>query len=66
MDFRFGNFDGIVSLSVFEFVTRPLARLPSYFPNELILLSVREKEYMKIIVGKMVDNMTQGSCILTR
>ena len=24
---------------------------------------VREKEYMKLDVGKVVDNMTRGSCI---
>ena len=26
---------------------------------------VREKEHMKLDVGKMVDHMTQGSCIST-
>ena len=28
-------------------------------------MSLTEKEYMKMIIGKVVDNMTQGHCIPT-
>jgi len=65
MDLGFGNFEGIMSLPVFEFIDRSIARLLSSFPSQLILLSVvRKKEYMKMIVGKVVENMAWGHCIL--
>ena len=55
---------GILSLLEFEFVTQALLRLPSSFLSQLILLMVvQEKGYMKLNVGKVVDNMTRGSCI---
>ena len=41
-------------------------KLPSNFPSQLVLLMVvREKEYMKLDVGKTVDHMTRESCIPT-
>ena len=53
-----------LSFLEFEFIAQALLRLPSSFPSELILLMVvQEKEYMKLDVGKVVDNMTKGSCI---
>ena len=53
-----------MSLLKFEFVAQAHLRFPSSFPSQLILLMVvREKEYMKLDVGKVVDNMTRGSCI---
>ena len=65
MDLGFGNFEGIVSLPVFEFIARSLAGLLFSFSSQLILLSVvRKKEYMKMIVGKVVNNMAWGHCIL--
>ena len=60
----FENFDGILSLLDFEFVTRVPLRLPSSFPSQLILLMVvQEKEYMKLDVGKVTHHMTWESCI---
>ena len=54
----------MLSLLEFEFIAQALLRLPSSFPSQLILLMVvQEKEYMKLDVGKVADNMTQGSCI---
>ena len=54
----------ILSLLKFEFVTQARLSLPSSFPSQLILLMViRQKEYMKLDVGKVVDNMTRRSCI---
>ena len=48
----------------FEFVAQAHLRLPSSFSNQLILLMVVwEKDYMKLDIGKVVDNMTRGSCI---
>ena len=62
----FKNFDGISSLLNFEFAARVLLRLSSSFPSQLVLrMVVRDKEYMKLDVGKVVDHMTRGSCILT-
>jgi len=53
-----------LSLLEFEFVAQALLRLPSSFSGQLILLMVaQEKEYMKLGVGKVVDNMTRESCI---
>jgi len=53
-----------LSLLKFEFIAEDLLRLPFSFPSQLILLMVaQEKEYIKLGVGKVVDNMTQGSCI---
>ena len=31
--------------------------------GQILLMVVWEKEYMKLGVGKVVDNMTRGSCI---
>ena len=64
----FENFDGIVSLPCFEHVARTYARLQESYQNQIFLLSiVLNKKYMKLNVGKMVDQMTWGSCIpLTR
>ena len=65
-DLGFENFDGISSLLNFEFVVRVPLRLPSSFPSQLVLLMViQDKEYMKLDVGKVVDHMTQKSCIPT-
>ena len=65
-DLGFENFDRISSLLDFEFTVQSLLRLPSSFLSQLVLLlAVREKEYMKLDVGKMVDNMTRESCIPT-
>ena len=65
-DLGFENFDGILSLLDIEFVTRVPLRLPSSFPSQLVLLMVaREKEYMKLDVGKVVDHMTRESCVPT-
>ena len=62
----FKIFDGILSLLDFEFAARALLSLSSYFSSQLILLLVvREKRYMKVDVGKVVDYMTRGSCIPT-
>ena len=53
-----------LSLLESEFITQARLRLPSSFPSQLILLmGVREKEYMKLDVGKVVDNITRESCI---
>ena len=53
-----------MSLLKFKFVAQAHLRLSSSFFSQLILLMVvRKKEYMKLNVGKMVDNMTRGSCI---
>ena len=58
------KFYGILSLLDFEFVTRVPLRLPSSFLSQLVILMVvREKEYMKLDVGKVVDHMTRESCI---
>ena len=55
-----------MSLLDFEFVARVPLRLPSSFPSQLVLLmAVREKEYMKLDVAKVVDYIIQGSCIPT-
>ena len=63
-DLGFENFDGISSLLDFKFVARVPLRLPSSFPNQLVLLMVvREKEYMKLDVGKVVDHMTRESYV---
>jgi len=44
-DLGFENFDGISSLLDFEFASKSLLRLPSSFPNQLVLLLViQEKE----------------------
>ena len=60
----FENFYEILSLLDFEFVARALLRLSSSFSSQLILLMVvQEKEYMKLDAGKVIDNMTRGSCI---
>ena len=62
----FKIFDGILSLLDFEFAARALLGLPSSFLSQLALLLVDwEKEYMKQNVGKIFDNMIQGSCIST-
>ena len=53
-----------MSLLEFEFVTQALLRLPSSFPSQLVFLMViRKEEYIELDVGKVVDNMTQGSSI---
>ena len=53
-----------MSLLEFEFVAQALLRIPTSFFSQLILLMVvREKEYMKLVVGTVVNNMTRGSCI---
>ena len=53
-----------MSLLKFEFVAQAHLKLPFSFPCQLIfLMVVREKEYMKLDVGKVVDNMTRESCI---
>ena len=50
---------GCSGLLDFKFVARALPRLPSSFLSQLILLIVvREKEYIKLDVGKVVDCMT--------
>ena len=59
----FENFDGILSLLEFEFVTQALLRLSSSFLSQLFLLMVDREEYMKLDVGKVVDHITRGSCI---
>ena len=65
-DLGFENFDGISSPLDFEFIARVPLRLPSSFLSQLVLLMVvREKEYMKLDVGKVVDHMTRESCIPT-
>ena len=65
-DLRFKIFYEILCLLDFEFAARALLRLRSFFPRQLVLLMVvREKKYMKLDVGKVVDHMTQGSCIPT-
>ena len=65
-DLEFENFDEISSLLDFKFAAQARLRLPSSFPSQLVLLLiVREKEYMKQDVGKMVDFMTRESCIPT-
>ena len=65
-DLRFKNFDEILSLLDFEFVTQALLRLLSSFPSKLVLLSVIwKKKCMKLNVGKVIDNMTRESCIPT-
>ena len=52
-----------MSLLEFEFIAQALLRLPSSFFSQLILLMIaQEKDYMKLGVGKVVDNMTQGNC----
>ena len=49
----------ISSLLDFEFAARALLRLPSSFSSQLVLLMVvRDKEYMKLDVGKVVDHNT--------
>jgi len=64
--FGFENFDGILSLLDFEFVARVPLRLPSSFPNLFVLLMVvREKDYMKLDVGEVVNYMTRESYIPT-
>ena len=50
-----------MSLLKFEFVAQARLRLPSFFP--FLLMVVREKDYMKLDAGKVIDNMTQGSCL---
>ena len=46
-DLEFKSLDGISSLLDFEFTAQALLRLLSSFPSQLILLLiVREKEYM--------------------
>jgi len=63
---RIENFGGISSPLDFEFVARVPLRLPSSFPSQLVLLMVvQEKEYMKLDVGKVVDNNAWGSWIST-
>ena len=53
-----------MSLLKFEFVAQAHLRFSSSFPSQLILLMVvREKEYMKMDIGRVVDNMTRASCI---
>ena len=53
-----------MSLLKFEFVAQARLRLPSSFFSQFILLMViQEKENLKLDVGKVVDNMTRGSCI---
>ena len=53
-----------MSLLDFEFFARVPLGLPSSFLSQLVLLMVvQEKEYMKLDVGKVVNNMTRGSCI---
>jgi len=65
-DLEFENFDGILRLLDFEFASRALLRLSSSFLSQLVLLLVvREKEYMKLNFGKVVNNITRGSCIPT-
>ena len=65
-DLGFENFDRILSLLDFEFIARVPLRLPSSFPSQLVLrIVVREKEYMKLDVSKVVDHMTRESCIHT-
>ena len=65
-DLEFENFNGISSLVDFEFAAQSLLRLPSSFPSQLVfLLVIQEKEYMKLDVGKVIDSMTQESCIPT-
>ena len=62
-DLGFGNYDGFVSLLDFEFVPRPL--LKSYQSQIFLLPIVLDKNHMN--VGKVIDKMSQGSCIpLTR
>ena len=61
---EFENFYEISSLLNFEFAAQVLLRLPSSFSSQLVLLLVvREKDYMKLDVGKVSDYMNQGSCI---
>ena len=65
-DLGFENFDGISSFLDFEFAAQSLLRLPSFFPQSIgSSIGFREKEYMKLDVGKVVDSMTRGSCIPT-
>ena len=65
-DLEFKNFEGIVSQSYFKLVAWTHSRLPDNFLTQIFLQSVvLEKEYMKLNIGKAVDKMTRGSCILT-
>ena len=59
-DLEFEKFVGYLSLLDFKFVSTQVWLSYSFLYQILLLWVDQKKEYMKKIVGKVIDNMTWG------
>ena len=64
-DAGFRNFVGYLSLVDFEIASSQVWLSYSFLYQIFLLQVDQKKEYWKKIVGKVVENMTRGSCIPT-